>query len=635
MKTARFRDARSGVARSHSPHRFRFVFVLVAVAAVAAAVLGMSASAGRAMTGTSVGNEFRPESEHARPLLPASATATWDARNGFSPANSQPGGPVTPVVSAGGELSASFDALNHFDQRYGADNGNQLSLEPPDQGLCTNGTDVLEAVNTVFAIYDPKGKQTHGVTSLTEFFTGQHQINRNDPNANYNYGPFLSDPKCYYDTATSRWFMTILELGQDPITGDYDGTSSELIAVSKTSAATTNPSDWYFYSIDTTNNGGTANDSGGPARTLPSHPGCPCFGDQPLIGADAYGFYITSNEFPITGPGFNGAQVYAFDKAGLEAGMLKFVYVAGAGGALPLAEGTAYSLQPATSPSAADFDTSHNGTEYFLSSLEFTGTLDNRIAVWALTNTQSLTTSTPSVQLQNAVLHSETYGQPSPAQQKAGPIPFGQWGAHFFYGGPRNQPENTLNTNDDRMNQVVYAGGSLWSGVNTIEGEHNGIAWFRVRPSIHGGTLSGSVINQGYITPPAGQNVFFPSIGVTPGGGHAVMTMTLSGDAYYPSAVYSVFGGYGFQAGFHDVRIAGAGVGPADGFTGYQPFAPDGVERWGDYSAAVSATDGNVWIATEYINQVCKLAEYKADQTCGGTRSALANWGTRVAEVTP
>ena len=58
--------------------------------------------------------------------------------------------------------------------------------------------------------------------------------------------------------------------------------------------------------IDTTNNTGTAD-----------HAGCPCFGDQPLIGTDAYGFYVTTNEFPIVGNGFNGAQVYAMSKSKL------------------------------------------------------------------------------------------------------------------------------------------------------------------------------------------------------------------------------------------------------------------------------------------------------------------------------
>ena len=53
-----------------------------------------------------------------------------------------------------------------------------------------------------------------------------------------------------------------------------------------------------------------------------SHPGCPCFGDQPLIGADAKGFYVSTNEFPIFAAGFNGAQVYAMSKAALAAGTL-------------------------------------------------------------------------------------------------------------------------------------------------------------------------------------------------------------------------------------------------------------------------------------------------------------------------
>lgn len=34
------------------------------------------------------------------------------------------------------EIVNSFDGLNLFQQRYVANNGNQLQLEPPDQGLC-------------------------------------------------------------------------------------------------------------------------------------------------------------------------------------------------------------------------------------------------------------------------------------------------------------------------------------------------------------------------------------------------------------------------------------------------------------------------------------------------------------------
>jgi len=38
---------------------------------------------------------------------------------------------------------------------------------------------------------------------------------------------------------------------------------------------------------------------------------------------------------------------------------------------IPLAEGTAYTVQPATSPAAAEWSTANNGTEYALPALDF------------------------------------------------------------------------------------------------------------------------------------------------------------------------------------------------------------------------------------------------------------------------
>ena len=67
-----------------------------------------------------------------------------------------------------------------------------------------------------------------------------------------------------------------------------------------------------------------------------------------------------------------------------------------------------------------------NGTEYLLGALEFSKgniTLDDRIAVWALTNTQSLTTTTPNVQVDDVVVTTQVYGAPPDAIQKTGPTP--------------------------------------------------------------------------------------------------------------------------------------------------------------------------------------------------------------------
>jgi hypothetical protein len=554
--------------------------------------------------------------------------------NAHVPSSHVPRPATVSAASPGSELAAGFAGLNHVSQRT-ADGGNQFSLEPPDQGLCAGSGEVVEAVNDVFATYDTSGQRNGGPTSLTKFFTGQSQIVRHDttpPTATY--GPFLSDPKCYYDPGLGRFFLTVLEIEQDPATGAFGTHSAILIAASTTATPSTSRGDWHLYSIDTSNDGGSAADTvdgaSGPSRTLPGDSGCPCFGDQPLIGADRYGFYVTTNEFSIAGPQFDGAQVYAFDKAGLAAGTLRMQYVADG---LPLAEGTSYSLQPATSPTTGDWAAAANGTEYMLSALDFDATLDNRIGLWTLTNTKSLTLSGSGlISIASSLLPSEVYGQPPDAVQKSGPTPLASFVQQLY--GAKNPTsgsapqEELLAGNDDRMNQVVYAGGNVWGALNTVVKtdngpSHVGSAYFVVSPA------QGKVASQGYVAVNQA-NLLFPSIAVT-SSGKAVYTATLSGTGYFPSAVYATIDPAG---GPGPVRIAAAGLGPDDGFTGYPPFGgPTG--RWGDYSAAVPDGAGGAWLATEYVGQTCTAAQFAQDTTCGGTRTILANWGTYVMHVTP
>ena len=100
--------------------------------------------------------------------------------------------------------------------------------------------------------------------------------------------------------------------------------------------------------------------------------------------------------------------------------------------------------------------------------------------------------------------------------------------------------------------------------------------------------------------------------------------------------MYAAFDG---RKGAGSIFLAKAGMGPQGGFSGYKAFGnPPGTTRprWGDYAA--TAVDGaTIWIAGEYIGQTCTLAQYTAAPfgTCGGTRTALANWGTRISQVKP
>jgi hypothetical protein len=114
--------------------------------------------------------------------------------------------------------------------------------------------------------------------------------------------------------------------------------------------------------------------------------------------------------------------------------------------------------------------------------------------------------------------------------------------------------------------------------------------------------------------------------------GKGAMAFTVTGDDHYPSAAYArvdVLGRFG------PIRIAAEGVGVDDGFTNYKAFVGDPPRtRWGDYGAAV--TDGKtIWLASEYIAQSCTLAEWATPPIggCNGTRTALANWATRLTKL--
>lgn len=528
-----------------------------------------------------------------------------------------------PVSTA----SPAFLALTHLDQRS-ADGGNQFNTEPPDQGLAIGGTDqcaggpcVLVAVNSAVAAYSTSG-QSIVTASLNEFFGQPPAFNRTTGQ----FGPFLTDPRIYFDSPTSRWFVTVLEIDQDPVTGAFKPHSSVLIAVSS-SANPLVPGGFVLYQLDVTNDG---------TNGTPTHARCPCFGDQPLIGADAHAFWVTTNEFPLFQGGFNGAQVYALDKLALASGATANSQYVLQGG--PLAEGISYSVQPAMVPPGGAFATGNNGTQYFLSALDFFGTLDDRIAVWAATNTASITT-TPAIKIQNKIVgNTIVYGQPPLAQQPN--IPVGHLCAPSLFmvvacglqsgsllGTVFNVHAPLIDSNDDRMQQVTFANGKLWSTLTTVVKTQNGptrtgAAWFAMTPGWNGADLTGAFTGGGYVAV-NDQSILYPSIAVTNDGKGAI-GFSIVGPGLFPGTGYAKVS---LAAGATEVKLTSQGVFPDDGFTGY-PVFDDRGGRWGDYSAAVVDASGNIWVASEMIP-----CQQDANGRC--VRSVLANWGTLVAKITP
>jgi hypothetical protein len=426
-------------------------------------------------------------------------------------------------------------------------------------------------------------------------------------------------------SGTREVLPVVDHIGIDPATGGFTGKAFFDIAVSKTGTPTTNRSDWFFHELDVTNDGSDG---------TPSHPSCPCFGDQPLIGADATGFYVTTNEFDLEpfGGTFNGAQVYAFDKAALAAGTTKVQRIEGAPLASSYTNATdfPYSLQPASSPSTGDWSAESNGTEYLLGALEFSKgnvTLDDRVAVWALTNTQSLATATPDVHVDDVVVDTEVYGFPPDAVQKSGPTPLADAIPTDFVGKPGNGPkehETLIAGNDDRMEDAVWANGKLWGAVNTVVKTQNGpttvgAAYFAFTPSVTAGSVSATVAKQGYVSVNR-ESVLFPAIAMN-NAGHGAIVFKLVGPDYFPSAAYAPLT---LSGGAGSVHVAAAGTKPADGFSGYRFFGGSGTERWGDYSdAVVNPADGSLWLATEWIEGNIVYPP------------RFANWNTRILKLTP
>jgi hypothetical protein len=518
-----------------------------------------------------------------------------------------PAGAATVSAAPPGILGAA--GLNHFDNRT-ADGGNNFSIEPPDQGLCVGNGYVLEAVNLVVGLRDAKtNTRIPGtVTGLNTFFGLPFSINRGLPPGSARFGPFTSDPKCLYDNDTKRFFVTVLELATNPVTNAFTGPTAVLIAVSKTS----NPLDGFrIFSLDTTNDG---------TNGTPSNPNCPCFGDQPLIGTDDNGLYISTNEFPVFVDGFNGAQIYGISKQKLAAAAtsgssapIPVAYINA--GAIPVPPADAavggiwYTVQPAvTPPNKPGNDGASQkmkGIQYFLSALEFAGVPDNRVAVWALTNTNSLQSAAPDVRIHVDVVNTATaYISPPRSTQKPSAAT------------PNPRP---IDGGDDRMQQVVIVDntvyGSLTTAIGTGATARSGVAYWGIKPSWPGGVLKGSVRVEGMVSVD-GNFLQRPSIALNHQG-KGVIAFSLIGPDYYPSAAYVNF--HKQQGAQGPVYIAGAGVAPDIGFSG----AGGGRQRWGDYSAGVDEA-GNIWVAAEYI----PIAVFPAP-------AQLANWGTYVWRVSP
>src|SRR5579862_80163 len=301
------------VARGDALKHARFAIATV-VALAALVVVGAASAATITRDATSSG----------RLLVPNAPAPTAGTSGGLPEVDSStqeedgldPGSPIartaknssrgTKGQTPGAALNTSFDGLNFFDQRF-ANGGNQFSVEPPDQGLCVGNGKVVEVVNDVYQVFDTSGKALINPVDLNTLFGYAPAITRTGPNAGHE-GPDVFDPSCLFDPQTGAFFVVASVL-------DRVGTSATLSGTSHVDILSgTDPTKSFTkYSINTTSDAACFNDG---AQTQLG----PCFPDYPHIGADANGFYVTTNVFDFFGPNFEGVNVYAMSKSTLASG---------------------------------------------------------------------------------------------------------------------------------------------------------------------------------------------------------------------------------------------------------------------------------------------------------------------------
>lgn len=441
-----------------------------------------------------------------------------------------------------------------------------VDLEPPDQGLCAGGGYVMEFINNAVAVYDSHGDQLVAPVGSAQAFKQPLTA-------------FMSDPRCYYDAPTKRWFYQEFVLGTK--------TSTQFEAVSDTSDPTGR---YTVYSWSTTDAG---------------TPNCPCFGDYDEFGADSNGIYVTTDEFGLT-RGYNGVVMYAMSKELLE--------TAAATGISPTVFayrltkdpfGQPYIVAPTSTPPGARYAPD---TEYFVES-NGDAFSDHHLVVYALHDTSLLAQPAPPTVYRTEVT-TEEYAFPADATQRPGPRPLGK---------SVQAPAGEIQTDFDAEMEPIYTGGHIYAQLDTATSSgSDAVDWFILKPSLSAkGALSASVVHQGRVAV-KDTTLMYPYTAVN-AKGMGYLLFSLSGPHNYPSPAYIRYGASGPTG---PVIQATQGAAPEDSFTCYAAYVGPhyGGCRWGDYSMGV-VMGGRVYMSTEYVPPTY--------------RDVLTNWGTYIYSAPP
>src|SRR5437588_3349431 len=318
----------------------------------------------------------------------------------------------------------------------------------PDMALAASPNWVFQGVNESWAVYNTNGKLQQGWPINYQHFFGVP----NPPHGCDNQ-PYMVDVRAFYDPADNRFWAAML---QDEGTYGYNNCPLQAlywIAVSQTGNPNAN---WNVYSFDMAR--GTNNAA-----------------DYTQFGFDGQAIYFSSNMLDKSGSPFKYAEVFAADKAKMEAGA-----AVTAKGFTHLKSGSTLvdSVQPVETEAIGG---GAPGAELFINTFNINsggGSCSSQcsgVVVWAFAN--PLTRPV----LSHVVLSTPKYTLAPQADQPG--------------------CTHCIETFDTRIGGTpVYNNGKISfafeTGVKNNTQVVPGVFWAQVRPTLKGGTITGATLHQ-------------------------------------------------------------------------------------------------------------------------------------------
>lgn len=400
---------------------------------------------------------------------------------------------------------------------------------PPDNALAASATTVISAENGAIQFASTTGTNI-STESLSTFF---HPVMAPS-------GYFLTDPRILYDTANSRFVVTVDEVS------NHLSSSYILMAVSKAaagSAPTMSSSNWTYEA----------------ASTSYSINGVATWADQPLVSVDGHNIYVTTNQFSSSTGSYKGDVLTVFNDAGLYGDSVSSPY--------PAVAYAASSYQPAAIA---------GGGEYFVSDTH------NSLSIFASIPTATGFVDTTPVSISLGTID---YGN--------GSYSAAQYGASYRLDAGDGRVTSAAFDSSNKLLYVVFEVQPARS--STLPSAE----WVQLDMSsstpkvLHFGNLN-SLLDG---TPQAGAATFNASVAVD-GNGDALFNFNVSGSNMLPADFFTVWKGAGSKA----APSFSAPTDYHDSANAYVDPAHDAVGRWGDYSTAVASGANGFWISNEFAN---------------------------------